>query len=69
MLESSPIISVSGSDQKTGTSRSSSNPSPGPTLPTSVSVVNAPPETLKNITKTRAAVFSARRNLISFELC
>src|SRR5450830_1695066 len=64
MLASSPMIRVSGSDQNKGTSARISKPTAGPTLTINDSVVNAPPETLKNITATRERVVRERRRAV-----
>src|SRR5215469_2044791 len=65
MLASSPISSTSGRDQKRGTIASVVRARPGPSSATRPSSVNAPPETLKNITKTSGSVVRERRSRTS----
>src|SRR5271157_645218 len=65
MLASSPMSSTSGNDQTRGTIASVASASPGPSSATRPSSVKAPPETLKNITKTSGSVVRERRSRTS----
>src|SRR5690242_11435443 len=55
---------TSDTDQTIGIATRMASASPGPTSATSVSMEYAPPETLKNMTKTSGSVVSARRSVV-----
>jgi hypothetical protein len=68
MLASSPTMRISGSEYTTGTSRRTSSAIPGPTDPTSASVVNAPPEVLKYRMNTSDSVEIDRTSVMRAKL-